>query len=58
MSYETALQNAFAPVVPTATLIACWFHFTQAVKRNVMKQLNLVKLLRTNPVAEIADSTK
>lgn len=49
--YETALRNGFAAVVPTATLAACWFHFVQAVKRNLMKLPNLVKLIRTDPVA-------
>lgn len=33
--YEQALRNAITKIVPTARLAACWFHFCQAVKRNI-----------------------
>lgn len=46
--YETALRNGFSAIIPNATLAACWFHFVQAVKRNVMKLPNLVKMIRTD----------
>lgn len=31
--FEVAMRNALHKICPTATLIACWFHFNQAVKR-------------------------
>lgn len=31
--YETAMRNALADAFPEAQGVACWFHFTQAVKR-------------------------
>lgn len=50
--YETALRNAFSSVVPNAKMSACFFHFCQACKRNAVKLPNMVKMIRTNPVAE------
>lgn len=50
--YERALRNAMAKVVPAAKQSSCWFHFTQAVKRNVMKLPHLIHLLRSNETAK------
>lgn len=50
--YETALRNGFAKVVANASMGACWFHFTQAVKRNAVKLPNLIKFIRSDAVAE------
>lgn len=50
--YETALRNGFAKVAPNATMAACWFHFTQAAKRNAMKLPAMMKFVRSNPQAE------
>lgn len=35
--YETAMRNALKRVVERLELSACWFHFTQACKRNAAK---------------------
>lgn len=50
--YEKALRNGFQTVVPQANIVGCWFHFTQACKRNAMKLSKLMKLVRSNEDAE------
>lgn len=50
--YEKALRNGFASVVPSAKIVGCWFHFSQACKRYAMKLSKLMKLVRTNKDAE------
>lgn len=49
--YETAMRNALAKLYPNAVLYACYFHYTQAVKKNAWKTAGLVNLIRTNAKA-------
>lgn len=49
--YERAMRNGLKKLFPNAELNACWFHFTQAVKKHVKKFPALVKLIQSNPEA-------
>ena len=52
--YELALQKAIQKVIPNAKLNGCWFHFCQAVRRNmVVKFKSLPPFLRSNTSASI-----
>lgn len=46
--YERALRNGLASVIPDAKITSCWFHFCQAVKRNVRKLSTLMNLIKSN----------
>lgn len=43
--YEVALRNAIAKVIPGAQLTACWFHYCQAIKRNLMKFPKIIETI-------------
>lgn len=49
--YEVAMRNALKKMYPTATMWACLFHFTQAVKRHASQTPGLVNLIKTDPKA-------
>lgn len=45
--YEKAMRNAIRSVVPPDTeLFACWFHFTQAVKKHASQMNSLLNKVR------------
>lgn len=44
--YELAMRNAIAKQYPNAIHRCCWFHFTQAVKRNASKIAGFVPMIR------------
>lgn len=46
--YELAMRNAIAKQYPNAVYRCCWFHFTQAVKRNASKIAGFVSMIRGN----------
>lgn len=50
--YELAMRNAIREVYPNSNLIACWFHFTQAVKKNASKISGFLPFIRNNELAE------
>lgn len=43
--YECAMRNGLRAVYPNAKLHACWFHYTQAVRRKSSKIPNFFKEL-------------
>lgn len=46
--YERAMRNGLSAVVPNAEPRACWFHFTQATKRNAKKLSELMQFINTS----------
>lgn len=46
--YETAMKNALRSCFPQAQLLSCWFHFVQAIRKNVSQMALLFHLIRTN----------
>lgn len=50
--YEQSLRNAIVKIIPTVQLTACWFHFCQAVKRNVRKHSCIIEFIRKNDDAK------
>lgn len=44
--YEVAMRNALQTHFPDAEARACWFHFTQAVKRYASKIPGFINYLR------------
>lgn len=50
--YEVAMRNALQKQYPEAKFVLCWFHFTQAVKRNASKVSGLINFIRSNDHAE------
>lgn len=46
--YESAMRNGLRAVYPDAELHACWFHYTQAVRRKASKMPILFKELAKN----------
>lgn len=51
--YEVSLRNALQKICPTALLVACWFHFCQAVRRFASKIDGFLIFLRSNQAAAI-----
>lgn len=49
--FEDAMRNGIASVWPNAERNTCWFHLCQAVKRRIVKNSALSKLIQTNPEA-------
>lgn len=49
--YEVAMRLALQTVYPNTRMVACWFHFTQAVKRKASKIDDFVKFLRSDAEA-------
>lgn len=50
--YEIAMRNALAILYPGTRLVACWFHYSQALKRKVRQMPGLERFLRGNEAAE------
>lgn len=50
--YEIAMRNALEKQYPQAKFVKCWFHFTQAVKRNAAKVTGFINFIRVNDNAE------
>lgn len=46
--YERAMKNALKNLYPNATLTSCWFHFTQAVRKNASQFPHFFELIRKN----------
>lgn len=44
--YEVAMRNALMSIYPQVPRLACWFHFTQAVKKKAKKFPDLTKVLK------------
>lgn len=52
--FETSLKVGLHEVYPNAILKSCWFHFCQALRRNVSSTFkHLAELLRSNKTASI-----
>ncbi|XP_055308055.1 uncharacterized protein LOC129572155 [Sitodiplosis mosellana] len=49
--YEVAMRNALRVLDPSVKRFACYFHYTQAVKRRAWQTAGLVELIRSNPRA-------
>ena len=45
--FEQASRNALESIIPSITIIGCWFHFTKAIFEKVQK-LGLSKLYKQN----------
>lgn len=46
--YERAMKNAIHILYPNAILTSCWFHFTQAVRKNASQFPHFYELIRRN----------
>lgn len=51
--YEKAMRTALKNLHPTMNFYACWFHFTQACKRNARKCIGFENVLKRNKQAYI-----
>lgn len=49
--YEVAMRNALRKLYPHAAMVACLFHFTQAVKRHASQTPGLMDLIKSKPDA-------
>lgn len=49
--FERAMRNALADIYPDTKMYTCWFHFTQAAKKQAMKTNRLIELIRTDSTA-------
>ena len=47
--FEKAPRNALVSVIPSITIIGCWFHFTKAIFAKI-KKLGLSKLYKQNQI--------
>lgn len=50
--YEVAMRNALAILFPGTRLVACWFHYSQALKRKVKQIPGFQRFLHGNEAAE------
>lgn len=50
--YEVAMRNALAILFPGTRLVACWFHYSQALKRKVRQIPNFERFLHGCAAAE------
>lgn len=51
--YEKAMRKSLRKVFPSHNLYACWFHYTQAIKRRCEMDSELKLLISTNERANI-----
>lgn len=49
--YERAMRNALKKLYPTAQFYACYFHYTQAVKRRLSQLPGLLELIHGDELA-------
>lgn len=45
--YETGMRNALREIYPNVQLLACWFHYCQAI-RKMIKKLHMTRKISTN----------
>lgn len=50
--YELAMRNALSKMFPAAELIACYFHYTQAIKRSVSKLPEMLDAIKADEKAK------
>lgn len=50
--YEVPMRPALEKLYPNSQQIACYFHFTQAVKRNMSKMPNVMMLIKSDECAK------
>lgn len=50
--YEVAMRNALHILFPSTRLVACWFHYSQALKKHVRQLPGFERFLRGNEAAE------
>lgn len=50
--YELAMRNALIELFPNARMVACWFHYSQALKRKVSQIPGFERFLRGSMEAE------
>lgn len=50
--FERALRNGLRAVVPDTTLLGCWFHHCQALRRKMASICDLFSLIRKNTEAQ------
>lgn len=51
--YEVAMRNALQKISPGAQLVACWFHYCQAVKRYATKIAGFMQFLQSDAEAKV-----
>lgn len=51
--FERAMRNALRKIAPNSVLLACWFHFCQALRRKIASIPELFFLIRSNTEARI-----
>ncbi|XP_070072587.1 uncharacterized protein [Drosophila takahashii] len=49
--YEAAMRKAIRNVYPTVKTVGCWFHFCQALRRNMSKRKSLLEFIRNSKLA-------
>lgn len=49
--YETAMKHALRACFPDTKLLSCWFHFVQAIRKQIAKNALMYHLIRTKPAA-------
>lgn len=51
--FERAMRNALKKIAPNSILLACWFHFCQALRKKIASIPELFFLIRSNMEAKI-----
>lgn len=51
--FERALRNALEEIAPDITLLGCWFHHFQALRKKLASDFELFSLVRSNDDAKI-----
>lgn len=46
--YESAMRNALKTTFPNSVFYACWFHYTQAIKKRVEQDNRLKELIKSD----------
>lgn len=46
--FEIPMRNGLSELYPETTLLTCWFHFTQAVKKRAMQTTQFYPYIRTH----------
>ncbi|XP_046806253.1 uncharacterized protein LOC124419743 [Lucilia cuprina] len=52
--YEHALRNSLRTVFPNARNVGCWFHYCQAIRRNITSRKPLLQYIISSNVASTA----
>lgn len=56
IDYEAAMRSALLQVLPNVTVLGCWFHFTQALRRKMASLTNLYDIFRNDQTGLIRDT--